>query len=165
MASKIPEEPPNTESGETMAVRMKKKRSRRVSFADTEITSVHIFNRDEDYDTPPNSKPSSRNDNGDLDPDNMVIGFFKDLGGDSEDSGDDEGIVDARKSFLRPIGSPSPGSSTAGSVTSNDGKFITFVTVNRFFGIAFYAKGKENTGKSCYLCEWFLWFLFLCFKL
>lgn len=149
MASKIPEEPPNTESGETLAVRMKKKRSRRVSFADTEITSVHIFNRDEDYDTPPNSKPSSRNDNGDLDPDNVVIGFFKDLGGDSEDSGDDERIVDARKSFLRPIGSPSPGSSTAGSVTSNDGKFISFITVNRFFGIAFYARGKENTGKSC----------------
>nr|XP_048327978.1 uncharacterized protein LOC107416792 isoform X1 [Ziziphus jujuba var. spinosa] len=130
MASNIPEERPNnTESGETLAGRMNnKKRSRRVSFADTEITSVHIFNPDDDddsYDTPPNSKrTSSRIHNAaDLETDAPVVGFFKDLtGGDSEDSGDDDDgrIVDARKSFLRPLGSPSPGSSTVGSVTSND---------------------------------------------
>lgn len=142
MASKIPGEPPNiTESGETIAIRMKKKkRGRRVSFADTEITSVHIFNRDDesDSDAPPNSKrSSSRSNNADLENDHAVVGFFKDLGGgDSEDSGDDddeEGIVDARKSFLRPMGTPSPGSSTAGSATSNDGKFILFLLWEFFF--------------------------------
>ncbi|XP_030482876.2 uncharacterized protein LOC115699546 [Cannabis sativa] len=121
MASKVPEEGSNTKTeDENLALRTKNKRSRRVSFADTEITSVHFFHRDEDYETPPDSKPSSRAMDTALEPDNEVIGFFRELGGDSDDSGDDEGSSDGRKSFLRPIGSPSPGSSTAGSVTSND---------------------------------------------
>ncbi|XP_062107100.1 uncharacterized protein LOC133818326 isoform X2 [Humulus lupulus] len=121
MASKVPDEGSNTKTeDENLALRTKNKRSRRVSFADTEITSVHFFHRDEDYETPPDSKPSSRTIDAALEPDNEVIGFFRELGGDSDDSGDDEGSSDGRKSFLRPMGSPSPGSSTAGSVTSND---------------------------------------------
>ncbi|PON87997.1 hypothetical protein TorRG33x02_161990 [Trema orientale] len=129
MASKLPaaEEGSNSktteeEEEENLALRIKKKRARRVSFADTEITSVHIFNRDEDSETPPlSARPTSRNPNAAaLDPENEVIGFFRDLASESDDSGDDDGTLDARKPFFRPIGSPSPGSSTAGSVTSND---------------------------------------------
>ncbi|KAL5581675.1 hypothetical protein UlMin_014117 [Ulmus minor] len=120
MASNLPDEAPNTDTdGEDLALRIKKKRARRVSFADTEITSVHIFNRDEDDDSPPGSKPSSRKETAELEPENELL-----FGGlaDSDDSGDDDdGSVDvSRKSFLRPIGSPSPGSSTVGSATSND---------------------------------------------
>ncbi|KAJ0051400.1 hypothetical protein Pint_01805 [Pistacia integerrima] len=119
MASKDQEEPFNTETDEeTIAVR--KKRLRRVSFADREITSVHIFNRDEDYEQESAAEPSS------ADEDNEVLGFFKDLAADSDDSremspeeGDDEEIA-STKSFLRPIESPSPGSSIIGSATSND---------------------------------------------
>lgn len=38
----------------------KKKKPRRVSFA--EITSVHVFDRDEDYETPPDNKPNTVED-------------------------------------------------------------------------------------------------------
>ncbi|XP_021812561.1 uncharacterized protein LOC110755634 [Prunus avium] len=125
MASNVPEDPPcNSETeAETIALRIKQKRSRRVSFADTEITSVHIFNRDEDYDTPPDPKPQASSQNDAAGPENEVIGFFRDLGGDSDDfkdSDDDDEDDDGRKSFFRPIGSPSPGSSVPGSATSND---------------------------------------------
>ncbi|CAB4305025.1 unnamed protein product [Prunus armeniaca] len=125
MASNVPEDPPcNSETeAETIALRIKQKRSRRVSFADTEITSVHIFNRDEDYDTPPDPKPQASCQNESAGPENEVVGFFRDLGGDSDDfkdSDDDDEDDDGRKSFFRPIGSPSPGSSVPGSATSND---------------------------------------------
>ncbi|BFG25870.1 hypothetical protein CerSpe_121460 [Prunus speciosa] len=125
MASNVPEDPPcNSETeAETIALRIKQKRSRRVSFADTEITSVHIFNRDEDYDTPPDPKPQASSQKDAAGPENEVIGFFRDLGGDSDDfkdSDDDDEDDDGRKSFFRPIGSPSPGSSVPGSATSND---------------------------------------------
>ncbi|KAB2634448.1 hypothetical protein D8674_041648 [Pyrus ussuriensis x Pyrus communis] len=124
MASNAPDEPCNSETEpETIALRIKEKRSRRVSFADTEITSVHIFNRDEDYDTPPDPKPQASSQKDFEQAENPVIGFFRDLGGDSDDfrdSDDDDENDDGRKSFFRPIGSPSPGSSVPGSATSND---------------------------------------------
>ena len=130
MASKVAEEAPHSESeGENRALRIKKKINRRVSFADTEITSVHFFRRDDDCETPPDSKPSSRGADAGAQPENEVLGFFRDLGGDSDESGEDEeGSVDRRKSFLRPMGSPSPGgSSTAGSAASNDGESLCLV--------------------------------------
>jgi len=141
MASKdLPSDDPaaNTETGgETVAAR--RKRSRRVSFADVEITSVHIFKRDEDYyDTTPPSDPNPDGpgsaDAGEARP------LFRDLDhsddsreltpsgeygkedGEEEEDADEVGV--GRKSFLRPIGSPSPGSSTFGSATSNDGELI-----------------------------------------
>ncbi|XP_048434241.1 uncharacterized protein LOC125474482 isoform X1 [Pyrus x bretschneideri] len=124
MASNAPDEPCNSETEpETIALRIKEKRSRRVSFADTEITSVHIFNRDEDYDTPPDPKPQASSQKDFEQAENPVIGFFRDLGGDSDDfrdSDDDDENDDGGKSFFRPIGSPSPGSSVPGSATSND---------------------------------------------
>ena len=136
-------DPSNNTETEDETIALKKKRARRVSFADNEITSVHIFRRDdEDSETPPGSKPSSNSDASQSE--NDVLGFFRDLGGESDeddlkeasplsnvggggDGDDDDGeVMDMRGSFLRPIGSPSPGgSSTAGSVASTeDGKFL-----------------------------------------
>ncbi|XP_023529577.1 uncharacterized protein LOC111792394 isoform X2 [Cucurbita pepo subsp. pepo] len=118
MASKEPEEAANTTEEETLA--FKKKRARRVSFADVEITSVHIFNRDEDYETPPETQATPEA----ATPDNEVLGFFRDLV-DSDDSREsspnlDDDVLGQRRSFLRPLGSPSPRSISAGSATSND---------------------------------------------
>ncbi|KAF2292482.1 hypothetical protein GH714_023488 [Hevea brasiliensis] len=129
MASNPPivEDTCNTETDEeTIAVR--KKRSRRVSFADREITSVHIFNRDEDYETPPDCSAKDPSSGNAAEAENEVLGFFRDLA-DSDDSkemsptgdeDDEDDIVNARKSFLRPVESPSPGSTIVGSATSND---------------------------------------------
>ncbi|XP_024028614.1 uncharacterized protein LOC21390286 [Morus notabilis] len=117
MASKDPDEAPQSATEEdNLTRRLEMKRTRRVSFAD-EITSVRIFCRDEDYETPPESKPSSGTADAEARPENEASGFFGSLGGGDSD---DEGIVNGRKSFLRPMGSPSPGSSSPGSVTSND---------------------------------------------
>lgn len=125
MASKDPEETANTATEEE-SLAFKKKRARRVSFADCEITSVHIFNRDEDYETPPEPQTTPEA----ALPDNEVLGFFRDLA-DSDDSREsspnlDDDVLGQRKSFLRPLGSPSPGSISAGSATSNDGTLFCF---------------------------------------
>ncbi|XP_021658884.2 uncharacterized protein LOC110648837 isoform X2 [Hevea brasiliensis] len=133
MASNPPivEDPCNTETEEE-TIAFRKKRSRRVSFADIEITSVHIFNRDEDYETPPRSSEKNSGSGNASEAENEVLGFFRDLA-DSDDSkemsptgddDDDDDIVNARKSFLRPIESPSPGSTIVGSATSNDDNFF-----------------------------------------
>lgn len=138
MASKDPEEAANTATEEeTLA--FNKKRARRVSFADVEITSVHIFKRDEDYETPPEPLATPEV----APPDNEVLGFFRDLV-DSDDSREsspnvDDDVIGQRKSFLRPLGSPSPGSSTVGSAASNDGTFsvsfpLRFHYILRIFG-------------------------------
>ncbi|RVX08203.1 hypothetical protein CK203_017776 [Vitis vinifera] len=126
MGSKDGEEQCNTETEEGTVARQKK-RSRRVSFA-AEITSVHVFNRDDECETPPESKPSSDCDTPQLGlPDAPVLRFLKDLIDTTDDDDDDNGIenedddVHQRKSFLRPFQSPSPGS-TIGSASSNDGK-------------------------------------------
>ncbi|GAV68436.1 hypothetical protein CFOL_v3_11939 [Cephalotus follicularis] len=121
MASKEPEEALN--NTETEKETNRKKRSRRVSFAERDLTSYHIFDRDEEYETPPDSsaKQSSA-------PENELLGLFKDLddgddwspNGDQEDNDDDDDyIIRSAKSFLRPIESPS-GSSIVRSTTSND---------------------------------------------
>ncbi|KAK9284775.1 hypothetical protein L1049_023952 [Liquidambar formosana] len=124
MGSKEAEELCNTETDEG-TVALQKKRSRRVSFA--EITSVHVFDRDDEYTTPPDPKPTSDNDNAQLVHTDEVLGFFKDLADsddlslneDEADDGDDQ-VLDGRTSFLRPIESPSPGGTAFGSATSND---------------------------------------------
>ncbi|XP_057505992.1 uncharacterized protein LOC130789283 [Actinidia eriantha] len=115
MASKVAEDQCNTETEEG-TIALQKKRSRRVSFA--EITSVHVFDRDDEYETPPDPKPNSDESNGGLD-------FLLDSphGDDStqneEYSEGNDSEIDARRSFFRPMESPSPGS-TIGSATSND---------------------------------------------
>ncbi|ESQ37036.1 hypothetical protein EUTSA_v10002382mg [Eutrema salsugineum] len=126
MASEKPEDPMNISAGtdeETIAQR--RKRLRRVSFADREITSVHIFKRDEDYETPPNSsasKPQNGEQADTSESEDKVIRFFGELA-DSEDTGgdgdaeEDEAVVEK---FLRPKNSPSSGGSTIGSARSDD---------------------------------------------
>ncbi|XVF31940.1 hypothetical protein REPUB_Repub17cG0038200 [Reevesia pubescens] len=117
MASKVPDEPPcNTQETDEETIAFRKKRSRRVSFADREITSVHIFNRDDDYETPPDSTPRSTSER-----EKEALAVFKDLVDSDDDEDEEDEVLSARNSFLRPIESPSPGgSSTIGSATSND---------------------------------------------
>ena len=119
MASKVAEDQCNTETDEG-TIALQKKRSRRVSFA--EITSVHVFDRDDEYETPPDPKPSSDESNEGLD-----FLLNSPHGDDSmqneEYSEGNDGEIDARRSFFRPMESPSPGS-TIGSATSNDGKLV-----------------------------------------
>ncbi|KAJ6813141.1 uncharacterized protein M6B38_147350 [Iris pallida] len=93
------------------------KRSRRVSFAET--TAVHVFDRDEDFDTPPtDSKPSPdslgfRGDHSDTDDSK---GSRED-GDEAVDEEEDEEEEEEER-FVRDMDS-SPGSAV-GSVTSND---------------------------------------------
>ncbi|KAM0985395.1 hypothetical protein FF1_012760 [Malus domestica] len=123
MASDDPDKPCNSKTEpETIALRIKQKHSRRVSFADTEITSVHIFNCDEEYDTPLNVKPQPSSQNDVAHAKKSVIGVFRDLGGDSDDfrdSDDYDQNDDGRKSFFRPNGLPFTGNNIPGSTTSN----------------------------------------------
>jgi hypothetical protein len=128
MASEKPEDPMNNTAGigtDEESIAQRRKRLRRVSFADREITSVHIFNRDEDYETPPNTsaaKPQNGGDTSEPDEDNKVIRFFGELSDREDTDGDGDGeyepILD--KSFLRPKYSPSSGGSTVGSATSDN---------------------------------------------
>ncbi|KAI7728399.1 hypothetical protein M8C21_014143 [Ambrosia artemisiifolia] len=98
-----PEDQSNTKTEEETTA-FHKKRSRRVSFA--ENTSVHFFNRDEDLETPPDPEPptppSERDSDNEEDDDDM----------------DDNGSG-PKFPFIRVVGSPSSGGSTA-SATSND---------------------------------------------
>lgn len=126
MASEKPEDPMNNTAGmgtDEESIAQRRKRLRRVSFADREITSVHIFNRDEDYEMPPNSSAAQPQNADTSESEEKVIRFFGELS-DREDTegdgdGEDEDILD--KSFLRPKYSPSSAGSTIGSATSDDG--------------------------------------------
>ncbi|XP_049370678.1 uncharacterized protein LOC125835606 isoform X2 [Solanum verrucosum] len=120
----------NSDGGTTMA--MQRKRARRVSFA--EMTSVHFFDRDEEYETPPNLSGKAENNS---ESEEVNLGFDQlvddpkeswllnedredgDEGNDEDidEDGDDEMALP--RSFLRPEESPSPGSNF-GSATSND---------------------------------------------
>ncbi|KAF5741351.1 hypothetical protein HS088_TW10G00348 [Tripterygium wilfordii] len=122
MSSNAPVEGLSITDTDEETVALRKKRMRRVSFADGEITSVHILNRDEDEESPPDFEKKNAT------PENEVLGLFKDLAGnddsrelspDGESEGDE--VAMERNSFLRSIGSSSPGgSSIVGSATSND---------------------------------------------
>ncbi|KAJ0230034.1 Uncharacterized protein HA466_0311290 [Hirschfeldia incana] len=122
MASEKPEDPMNNTAGtddETIAQR--RKRLRRVSFADREITSVHIFKRDEDYETPPNPSSASESQNAATsDSEDKVIRFFGELAESEDTGGDGEEDEPVEKLFFRPKNSPSSGGSTIGSATSDD---------------------------------------------
>lgn len=122
------EDPSQNSNTDEETIALRKKRSRRVSFADREITSVHIFNRDDEYETPPDP-PSTKSPTSDTD--DEVRAFFGDLA-DSDDSkeissptgaddDDNDYSINSRKSFFRPVESPSPGgSSIVGSASCND---------------------------------------------
>jgi hypothetical protein len=85
-----------------------RKRSRRVSFAGT--TAVHVFDRDEDFDTPPEDPSASPS------PSPGSSSAEGEDGDDTYDTG-----FPAPPIFLRDMDSSSPGSA-AGSVASVDGE-------------------------------------------
>ncbi|CAI0459428.1 unnamed protein product [Linum tenue] len=111
----------------------RKKRLRSVSFAEVEITSVYVFERDESNENPPADGASTKNQT--PEPENEVLGFFKELADGNDDleessfyggEAEEEDVVDpsARKSFWQPM--EFPGRTIFGSATSND--------VDNFFG-------------------------------
>ncbi|KAL9227037.1 hypothetical protein vseg_002780 [Gypsophila vaccaria] len=128
MTSTFPSETEKTED-ETLH----KKRARRVSFAET--TAVHFFNRDDECETTPddavNNDPQNLSDGVKLrrTESDEILEFLQSSSSSSSDSDNDSDFdgggdgdeVDAvlRKSFLRPMESPSSGS-CFGSATSND---------------------------------------------
>ncbi|XP_024635293.1 uncharacterized protein [Medicago truncatula] len=105
----------NTETEEE-TIAFNRKRARRVSFADNEITSVHIFRPDDDHSSSSSDIPAD------------TLGFFRKIGGDSDDeveprqnpTDDAAEVVDHRNSFLQPIGSPSPGGSSNNADDDSD---------------------------------------------
>ncbi|THF95303.1 hypothetical protein TEA_016845 [Camellia sinensis var. sinensis] len=107
MDSKVDEDHCNTETEEGSNAHQKK-RSRRVSFA--EMTSVRFFDRDDEFDTSSDPKPNSESAQSN---EGLADGH------NEEEEEDDDDELDAARSFLRPMESPSPGS-TFGSATSND---------------------------------------------
>lgn len=114
----------NSDGGTTMA--MQRKRARRVSFA--EMTSVHFFDRDEEYETPPNPSGKAEN-NSESEEVNLDFDQLLDESKEDREDGDEENDEDEYeddemalpRAFLRPEESPSPGINF-GSATSNDGK-------------------------------------------
>ncbi|EFH59889.1 hypothetical protein ARALYDRAFT_480072 [Arabidopsis lyrata subsp. lyrata] len=122
MASEKPEDPMNNTAGigtDEESIAQRRKRLRRVSFADREITSVHIFNRDEDYETPPNTSAAKPQNGDTAEHEDKVIRFFGELSDREDTDGDGDAEYEAilDKSFLRPKYSPSSGGSTVGSAT------------------------------------------------
>lgn len=120
-----------SEGGTTVA--LQKKRLRRVSFA--ENTSVRFFDRDDDEnETPQPLEESDSKVGNDNDSEEIIelLGFRQlvESRGDGEEGrededreSDDEERVDMRRSFLRPVESPSS-ESGFGSATSNDENFF-----------------------------------------
>lgn len=112
------------ENSDTVA--LTKKRARRVSFA-AEMTSVHFFDRDEEFNETPSVAAAKMA--GDLAAEFGFAGLSernKEFGGEDEGEGEynlDDEVMEMQRSFLRPMGSPSSGGSTLGSASSNDGKF------------------------------------------
>ncbi|CAL9779312.1 unnamed protein product [Musa acuminata subsp. burmannicoides] len=114
---------PSAGDEETIA----RKKSRRVSFAD--ITAIHVFDRDDDYETPPDSRQVSADGGADVE----AVGFHEGVPASDgskgslrgrEDEDDDENEEDdeddgEQERFVRDMDSSSPGSAV-GSVTSYD---------------------------------------------
>ena len=118
-------------AGELDEETIARKKSRRVSFAD--ITAIHVFDRDDDYETPPDSRQVSADGGADVE----AVGFHEgvpDSDGSKgslrgrEDEDDDENEEDdeddgEQERFVRDMDSSSPGSAV-GSVTSYDGSVL-----------------------------------------
>eukprot|EP00268_Persea_americana_P036753 TRINITY_DN36275_c0_g1_i2.p1 TRINITY_DN36275_c0_g1~~TRINITY_DN36275_c0_g1_i2.p1 ORF type:complete len:1253 (+),score=254.54 TRINITY_DN36275_c0_g1_i2:148-3906(+) len=127
MESKDLEDLCNTTGPEDETVANLKKRSRRVSFADN-ITTFHVFDRDDEFETPPDGKPSSENENGE----SAVGSETPGLRGDSAESDDSKELMqnendeeedddeEGRELFVRNMDFSSSPGSVAGSVTSNE---------------------------------------------
>ncbi|XP_075521641.1 uncharacterized protein LOC142554907 isoform X2 [Primulina tabacum] len=101
--------------GSTTTMALQRKRARRVSFA--EMTSVHFFDRDEEDNETPLSKAAKMDS---VSSNELYFGL--ELEQSKEIDGEDIDVeeMEMPRSFLRPLGSPSPGGSTIGSASSND---------------------------------------------
>ncbi|KAL6603848.1 hypothetical protein ACP70R_044209 [Stipagrostis hirtigluma subsp. patula] len=88
-----------------------RRRSRRVSFAET--TAVHVFARDEDFETPPEERAASASPS----PSPGKSSAEAEDGDDTEGEGEETPLLPVR--FPQEMGSSSPGSA-AGSIVSND---------------------------------------------
>ncbi|KZV31364.1 hypothetical protein F511_05468 [Dorcoceras hygrometricum] len=99
----------------TTTMALQKKRARRVSFA--EMTSVHFFDRDEEDNETPVAKAAKVDGVSATE-----LDFGVELEQSKEIDGEDIDVeeMEMPRSFLRPLGSPSPGGSTMGSASSND---------------------------------------------
>ncbi|RWW66959.1 hypothetical protein BHE74_00025637 [Ensete ventricosum] len=118
-------------AGELDEETIARKKSRRVSFAD--ITAIHVFDRDEDSETPPNSRQGSADGGADVE----AVGFHEgvpdsdgskgSLRGREEQENDENEEDDEddgeQERFVRDMDSSSPGSAV-GSVTSYDGSVL-----------------------------------------
>ncbi|XP_077237549.1 uncharacterized protein LOC143879198 isoform X2 [Tasmannia lanceolata] len=128
MDPKEPDDQCTTNELEEETIARQKKRARRVSFAD--ITSVHVFYKDEEMETPPDARPEF--ENAELGQRNEALAFQRDFG-DSDDSkessqrenDDEEGDEDEEEErlFVQNMNLSSPGSE-AGSVMSNEDNFF-----------------------------------------
>ncbi|KAF3777479.1 hypothetical protein EJ110_NYTH45629 [Nymphaea thermarum] len=112
----------NTEAEEETSF-LHKKRSRRVSFADT--TSVHVFDRDEDFETPPDPKPNSDNPEGlGQVPQAGKASTEKEAGGDDDDSREANGNCDAEDIERFVLEMQSPGSANGSAISNEEDKFF-----------------------------------------
>lgn len=102
---------------EEETIALQKKRSRRVSFAET--TAIHLFIREEDYETPPDSANASSKELVRSESEEIMELLQSSEESDNDGINGDDDDVALKGSFIRPMGSPSPGS-TFGSATSND---------------------------------------------
>ncbi|KAL5199467.1 hypothetical protein ABZP36_020670 [Zizania latifolia] len=100
---------------------MARRRSRRVSFAET--TAVHVFDRDEDFETPPEERAASPSPSPSLSPGKTAE--------DGEETEGEEGFLRPPFRFVNDIDSSSPGSAV-GSIASNDDEDF-FGPVSRSF--------------------------------
>lgn len=136
------------------AVALTKKRARRVSFA-AEMTSVHIFDRDEEFNETPSVAAANMTDDS---PAEFGFGGLsersKEFGG--EDDGEynlEDEVMEMQRSFLRPIGSPSSGGSTLGSASSNDGKFRSVSLFSLFLSVFLFLFIVCVKCFSCWTCK------------
>ncbi|THU64033.1 hypothetical protein C4D60_Mb01t22170 [Musa balbisiana] len=111
-------------AGELDEETIARKKSRRVSFAD--ITAIHVFDRDEDYETPPDSRQVSADGGADVE----AVGFHEGVpdsdgskgslrGREDDENEEDDEDDGEQERFVRDMDSSSPGSAV-GSVTSYD---------------------------------------------
>lgn len=119
-----PIDPGSAGGGDADEFTIARKRSRRVSFAET--TAVHVFDRDEDFETPPESKSEGWNvGSGELGFGGDQFGSDDSRGSAREEEDEDDDDDGEQERFIRDMDSSSPGSGF-GSVTSNDGINVKF---------------------------------------
>ncbi|KAL8209695.1 hypothetical protein R6Q57_006427 [Mikania cordata] len=109
----------NTKTEDEMTA-FHRKRSRRVSFA--ENTSIHIFYRDDEFETPPDPEPPS--------PPSDDQGFTERDSDSKQFSNNEDDETGPRMPFIRVVGSPSSGGSTVSATSNDEDNFFGPVSAN-----------------------------------